>query len=178
MTAPDPAAARRPLRVTLIGFSSRSDNLGVGALTVAQVAILRDIARDLGRAIEITIVDPRGPRRSYVTGPDIRIVDLSRNFLIAPGGYTGRNEFGIALDYPALIRGLIAYFQGQGAEVHLVAHVLREGGVSPDGRREIEDDYGAARDLAATHPGTVLAPPFDTPSEAKGYIAGLDFFMG
>ena len=36
----------------------------------------------------------------------------------------------------------------------------------------------AAERLAAEFPGTVLAPRFGSPSEAKTYIAGLDFFMG
>lgn len=48
MTAP----TTRPIRATLIMHSTRSDNLGVGALTVSEVAILRDVAANLGRAIE------------------------------------------------------------------------------------------------------------------------------
>jgi polysaccharide pyruvyl transferase WcaK-like protein len=79
--------AARPIRVVLIGFSTRSDNLGVGALTVSQVDILRSIARDLGRSIEITVVDPKGPRTPYVEGPDIRIVDLDRSLMVSPAGY-------------------------------------------------------------------------------------------
>ena len=35
-----------------------------------------------------------------------------------------------------------------------------------------------ASGLGYAIPGTVLAPRFSTPSEAKTYIAGLDFFMG
>lgn len=66
----------RPLRLCLILHSTRSDNLGVGALTVAEVAILRDVARRLGREIDITILDWKDPRTPYVTGPDIRVVDL------------------------------------------------------------------------------------------------------
>lgn len=41
-----------------------------------------------------------------------------------------------------------------------------------------EDDFRASEALAAEFPGTVLAPAFGSPSEAKSYIAGLDFFMG
>ena len=41
-----------------------------------------------------------------------------------------------------------------------------------------EDDYRASMALAAEFPGTVLAPAFTSPSEAKTYIAGMDFFMG
>jgi polysaccharide pyruvyl transferase WcaK-like protein len=41
-----------------------------------------------------------------------------------------------------------------------------------------EDDYSASERLCAAHPSLVLAPAFATPSEAKTYIAGMDFFMG
>ena len=295
----------RALRISLIMHSTRSDNLGVGALTVSQVAILRDIARDTGRGIEITVLDWKDIRTPYVSGPDIRIVDMDGRFLkdprgffaavrradlaidigagdsfadiygsgrlirmfvikylthlartplvIAPqtigpftkgwskrlalwslrmsamvatrdekstaalrdlgyrgafteasdvalrlpftapaarddgpprvginvsgllmaGGYTGKNELGIALDYPALIRRLITRFQSLGTEVHLVAHVIVR-----EGRMVGEDDYRACQALALDFPGVVLAPAFDTPSHAKSYIAGLDFFMG
>lgn len=305
------SSAPRPLRIALIGFSSRSDNLGVGALTVSQIEILRDIARDLGRPLEIAIVDPKGPRGSYIAGPNIRIVDFDRNLMLSPrgffalarrsdlvidigagdsfadiygsgrlkrmfvlkflthlagtplvlapqtigpftkgwskrlalasirrcalvatrdtlstqalrdlgyagavveasdvalrlpyeapaprtgagseggplrvglnvsgllmhGGYTGKNEFGISLDYPGLIRDLIRFFQGEGAEVHLVPHVFP----ADPGKTHREDDTVANHALSTEFPGVVEAPRFSSPSEAKSYIAGLDFFMG
>ncbi len=300
----------RPLRICLIMHSTRSDNLGVGALSVSEVAILRDCARELGRGMEITVLDWKDARTPYLTGPDIRIIDMDgrmmrdpRGFLatarasdvvidigagdsfadiygakrltrmfflkylthlagtplvMAPqtigpftktwskwaarmsmrlcavvasrdsmstqaaralgcndvieasdvalrlpfdppaprapggpvrvginvsgllmgGGYTGRNEFGLTLDYPGLIRDLIRHFQnhpgtGDGCEVHLVPHVIVRSG--PMVR---EDDYRASAALAEAFPGTVLAPAFHSPSEAKSYIAALDFFMG
>lgn len=294
-----------PLRICLIMHSTRSDNLGVGALTVSQIAILRDIAARTGRVIKITVLDWKDARKPYVAGPDIRVIDLDGRFLkdprgflatvrrsdlvidigagdsfadiygtgrlrlmfvmkflihlagtplvVAPqtigpftkgwsrilalaslrrsalvatrdakssdalrdlgfqgavieasdvalrlpfslppprpegrarvginvsgllmaGGYTGKNELGIALDYPGLIRSLIADFQARGTEVHLVAHVIVRAGPMVK-----EDDYRACQTLAAAFPGTILAPAFDSPSEAKSYIATLDFFMG
>jgi polysaccharide pyruvyl transferase WcaK-like protein len=56
-------------------------------------------------------------------------------------------------------------------EVHLVSHVIEP-------QRPVEDDMAAARTLAAEFAGVVLAPAFSRPSEAKSYIAGLDFFTG
>ena len=296
----------RPLRICLIMHSTRSDNLGVGALSLAEIEILRGIARDLGAGIEITVVDFKDRRVPYATGPDLRIVDLDRRLMTRPsgyfaiarrsdlvidigggdsfadiygprrlnrmfllrylthlagtplvmapqtigpfhrplsrllarlsmrlcalvaardalsiaaaremglrreivaasdvalrlphvppaprpagarprvglnvsgllmgGGYTGRNEFGLRMDYPALMRDLIRHFQGLGTEVHLVAHVI-----VPEGPMTGEDDYRACATLAAEFPGTVLAPAFASPVEAKSYIAGMDFFMG
>jgi polysaccharide pyruvyl transferase WcaK-like protein len=295
----------RPVTVCLIMHSTRSDNLGVGALTVSEIAILDEIARDLGRGIEIVVLDWKDARTPYVQGPNIHIIDLDGKFLKSPsgffatvrradlvidigagdsfadiygrgrlirmfvmkflthlartplvvapqtigpftkgwsktlarlslrmsalvatrdakstaalrdlgyrgvaieasdvalrlpfdapaprvdgpvrvginvsgllmaGGYTGKNELGIALDYPALIRKLIANFQAEGCEVHLVPHVIVR-----EGRMVKEDDYRASAALAAEFPNTVLAPAFDSPSQAKSYIASMDFFMG
>ncbi|TNC74793.1 polysaccharide pyruvyl transferase family protein [Rubellimicrobium roseum] len=298
--------ASRPIRVCLLGHSTRSDNLGVGALTVSDIAILRRIAQEIGREVEITVLDFKDAREPYVTGSDIRIVPLDRRAMTRPsgylalarrsdfvvdigggdsfadiygsgrlnrmfllkglthlagtplvmapqtvgpftkpasrlmarlalrraavvasrdvqstraardlgraevieasdvalrlpydppgpredgplriglnisgllmaGGYTGRNEFGLTTDYPSLIRDLIRHFQTHpsGCEVHLVPHVIVR-----EGRMTGEDDYRACEALAAEFPGTVLAPSFGSPSEAKTYIAALDFFMG
>lgn len=294
----------RPLRLCLVMHSTRSDNLGVGALTVSEVEILRGIGRDLGRGVEITVFDWKDPGAPYVTGPDVRVADLDMRALLDPrrflrvvrgmdavidvgagdsfadiyggarlrrmflikalvhaagvplvmapqtvgpftrplsrrlarpaldraaivatrdspstaavrelgvrravieasdlalrlpygspprpsgpprvginvsgllmgGGYTGRNEFGPGLDYPSLVHGLVQGFREMGAEVHLVQHVILR-----SGRRAEEDDGRASAAVAARFPGTVLAPSFASPSEAKTYIAGMDFFMG
>ena len=301
--------SQTPIRVCLIMHSTRSFNLGVGALTVAEVEILRDIARDLGRPLDCTILDWRDARPPYLEGEDIRILPLDLKFLLNPagffaqmrrarvvidigagdsfadiygskrlgwmfamkllawvarrpvvmapqtvgpftkplsirlarfvmnrtallatrdklstaaveamgvrtpvieasdvalrlpftppskstdappriginvsgllmsGGYTGKNELGIALDYPGLIRDIIRHFRQHkdGCEVHLVSHVIYD----PEAEAgQTEDDYFAARKLAEEFPGTIVAPAFATPSEAKSYIAGLDYFMG
>jgi polysaccharide pyruvyl transferase WcaK-like protein len=293
-----------PLNICLIMHSTRSDNLGVGALTVSEVAIIRDIARDLNHPIQITVMDWKDPRAPYVTGADVTVRDLDGKVMLNPrgyfaqarradmvidigggdsfadiyggrrlrrmfvlkflthlagtplvmapqtvgpfkkpvskwaaklsmhlckivatrdqlstkaardmgltrdlieasdvalrlpfdaptkttgpkkvginvsgllmgGGYTGKNEFGLQMDYPGLIRDLISHFQNLGTQVHLVPHVI-----VPAGRLAAEDDYSASMKLHAEFPNTIVAPAFETPSEAKTYIAGMDFFMG
>lgn len=297
-----------PLRVCLIMHSTRSDNLGVGALTVSQVDIVRRLASEAGRRPEITVVDFKDSRTPYVTGSDIRLIDLERNFMIRPGGflalartsdmvidigagdsfadiygsgrlkrmfllkglthlsgtplvlapqtigpfvkgwsrrlalasirrsalvatrdqlstqalremgytgpaieasdvalrlpysspvprfegtpfriglnvsgllmaggYSGRNELGLIADYPAMIRALITQLQSEvpEAEIHLVSHVIVR-----HGRMVGEDDFRASAALAEEFPGTVLSPAFNSPSEAKSYIASMDFFAG
>lgn len=290
------------IEVALLFHSSKSDNFGVGALTLSEVNILRHLATELGAQLKITIVDWKDPRKPYVTGPDIEVVDIrSRDILkpggfwrlvrradvvidigagdsfadiygparlrrmfamkflthlacrpmvVAPqtvgpftkpvsrllakltlklskvvasrdrlsteaaralgashvieasdvalrlpytkpgprgegpvrvglnvsgllmnGGYTGKNMFGLTVDYPGLIRSLITDLQARGAEVHLVPHVITHKG-------DTEDDVKVSADLAAEFPGVVLAPDFADPSEAKTYIAALDFFAG
>ena len=291
------------LRIALIFHSTCSDNLGVGALTVSQVDILRRAAAALGTDLRIRVIDWKDPRPPYVTGPEIEIhpirardilkpwkyarliagqdmvidagggdsfadiygggrlqrmlamryiahalrrplvmspqtigpfrgalarraaglslracrivsvrdvpsaemaramgrrdvvlasdmalrlphdppaprdqggpprVGINVSGLLMSGGYTRNNMFGLSLDYPALMRALIADFQAEEAEVHLVAHVISE-------KHAVEDDMTACRALAAEFPGTVVAPAFPDPSAAKSYIAGMDFFIG
>lgn len=292
------------LNICLIMHSTRSDNLGVGALTVSEVAIIRDIARDLNHPIHITVMDWKDPRAPYVTGDDVTVRDLDGKVMINPrgyfaqaraadlvidigggdsfadiyggrrlrrmfilkylthlartplviapqtigpftkavskrlaalsmrlckivatrdtlsttaarnmgvtrelieasdvalrlpfdpatttndttkvginvsgllmaGGYTGKNEFGLQMNYPALIRDLITHFQGLDCEVHLVPHVIVASGKSAS-----EDDYRASLSLQQEFPDCIVPPAFATPSQAKTYIAGMDFFMG
>ena len=78
---------KRPLRICLIMHATRSDNLGVGALSVSEVEIIRDIAREIGHAIEITIMDWKDAREPYISGPDITVIDLDGKMMRSPKGY-------------------------------------------------------------------------------------------
>ncbi|WP_448582788.1 polysaccharide pyruvyl transferase family protein [Thermaurantiacus sp.] len=106
---------------------------------------------------------PRGPGRR---------VGLNVSGLLYAGGYTGRNEFGLGLDYRDYTHRLIEALLARGdVRVELVKHVFAHGNSS-------EDDPAVARALAARYPGLVEAPDFASPSEAKSYISGLDFLVG
>lgn len=137
-------------------------------------AFLRDmgVRNDVIEASDVALRLPFTPPETRPHGP-LRI-GLNVSGLLMGGGYTGKNMFGLKSDYPALIREIIKRFQAHedGCEVHLVGHVI------PQQRGGVEDDYQACLDLADEFPGTIVAPAFETPSEAKSYIAGLDFFMG
>ncbi|PTX57941.1 polysaccharide pyruvyl transferase WcaK-like protein [Litoreibacter ponti] len=292
------------IRIGLLFHSSHSDNLGVGALTVSQVEIIRDIARSTGIEIAITIFDWAGKRPAYVTGPDIQVVTLRGDDLKSPrqllrgfrachvivdigagdsftdlygpnrlwrmiylkylvhiarvplvlapqtygpfagwqtrivakdllkrasvvatrdvpstalladlapqrdvitasdvalrlparpgrqvreapvvglnvsgllmnGGYRGANDFALSLNYPEAMRGIIRRFLSlpDAPNVVLVPHVI-----SPS--QPTEDDLAASRALQAEFPAVQLAPHFASPSEAKSFIAGLDFMVG
>jgi polysaccharide pyruvyl transferase WcaK-like protein len=83
--------------------------------------------------------------------------------------FLAERSFGMQVDYAALMRGFIAAVMSRGdAEVHLICHV---------NSRHLpgEDDGAIADQLAAEFPGAVRAPTFASPSDAKSYIAGLDF---
>lgn len=61
------------LKIALIHHSSRNDNLGVGALTVAEIEILRRIASERALDLAITVLDAKGPRPPYVGGDDVTV---------------------------------------------------------------------------------------------------------
>jgi polysaccharide pyruvyl transferase WcaK-like protein len=296
----------RALKVMLIFHSTRSNNLGVGALTVSEIAIVRAAAARAGRKVMIDVIDWKEDRAPYLSGPDIRVREIGGRYILNPigyladarradlvidigagdsfadiygrrrltrmfvmkflthlartplivapqtigpfehrlsrwlarqtltrsavvatrdrmstdcvrqigvtrpvveasdvalrlpydtppprqpgpprvginvsgllmaGGYTGKNMFGLTLDYPALMAAMVRGFldHPEGCEVHLVPHVI----VDEAGSRE--DDYSASETLAGRFPGVRLAPRFRSPSEAKSFIAGMDFFTG
>lgn len=95
--------------------------------------------------------DPPAPRSDGPSRVGINVSGLLMN-----GGYTGKNELGITLNYPQLIRDLIADFRAVGAEVHLVPHVIVN-----EGRMVKEEDDARAqrdpgRDDPRLHPGARL----------------------
>ncbi|WP_299153992.1 polysaccharide pyruvyl transferase family protein [uncultured Tateyamaria sp.] len=101
-------------------------------------------------------------------------VGINVSGLLFSGGYTGKNEFGLKLDYAALIRDLVSYFNGlDECTVHLISHVIR-----PDNSMAKEDDHAAALQLAREFEGVIAEPPAHDPGMAKSQIAAMDFFFG
>lgn len=101
-------------------------------------------------------------------------VGLNISALLWHGGYTKDNQFGLKSDYQNLIRSIIKCFLSlNNVRLHLIPHVV-------GGERDIENDYAVSYDLYEefNHPNLILAPLFLDPIIAKGYIAGMDFFMG
>ena len=101
-------------------------------------------------------------------------VGLNISALLWHGGYTRDNQFGLKSDYQKLVKNIIRYFLSlDKVKVHLIPHVV-------SGERHVENDYAVSYDLYEefNHPNLVLTPLFLDPIIAKGYIAGMDFFMG
>lgn len=99
-------------------------------------------------------------------------VGLNVSGLLFNGGYTQSNQFGLKGDYPTLIRDMMSWFTAQQeVELHLVGHVQSD-------HIPVEDDQRVSATLCEEFPGTILAPVFTSPSDAKSYIADMDFFMG
>jgi polysaccharide pyruvyl transferase WcaK-like protein len=92
--------------------------------------------------------------------------------LLYNGGYTKDNQFGLTLDYAKLTDATLDWLATRDdVEVHLVPHVLAD-------ELPVEDDRAVSIELMKRYPGLVLAPRFTSPSDAKSYIAGMDFFVG
>ena len=101
-------------------------------------------------------------------------VGLNISALLWHGGYTRNNQFSLKTDYQSLIKNIIDYFIMQDNIIlHLVPHVV-------DSERNIENDYAVSYEIYEEYnkENLVLAPFFLDPIIAKGYIAGMDFFIG
>lgn len=99
-------------------------------------------------------------------------VGVNVSGLLFNGGYTGKGEFGMAVDYASYTNGLLAALVGRkDVAVELICHVS-----APEQPRD--DDGAVAERLAADVPGVRRVPDFASPSEAKSFISGLDFLVG
>lgn len=136
-------------------------------------ACLRDLGMtaNVDEAIDVAFRLPFSKPERAATDGKVR-VGINVSGLLFNGGYTGNNQFGLTINYAAAMRELLRQLTARPeVEVHLVSHVIEP-------HMPVEDDVTAARQLAGEFPGVIVAPVFTRPSEAKTYIAGMDFFTG
>lgn len=125
-----------------------------------------------GNTEEAIDVAFRLPFNKERTQRDTVHVGINVSGLLLNGGYSGTNQFGLSIDYGQAINQIISHFVAQtNVQVHLVAHVLEP-------NMPIEDDLRACQKLSVQFPAVIIAPAFRRPSEAKSYIARMDFFVG
>jgi polysaccharide pyruvyl transferase WcaK-like protein len=132
---------------------------------------IKDIAPS-ARAIQSVDVAFRLPftRPQRAPGGPVE-VGVNVSGLLFNGGYTSRNEFGLEVDYAELMRRFIGELVSRpGVRVHLISHVTST-------RMPHDDDGRVADRLIEEFPAAIRAPDFTGPSEAKSYIAGLDFLV-
>lgn len=99
-------------------------------------------------------------------------IGLNVSGLLYAGGYSGKNELGLSLDFVELTHRTIEWALAlPEADVWLVPHVMS---------RDIpeEDDVHVSRKLIEQYPSLKLAGPFNNPCDAKTFMSGLDFFAG
>ncbi|MFH1986425.1 MAG: polysaccharide pyruvyl transferase family protein [Pseudomonadota bacterium] len=128
------------------------------------------LRNNVAEAIDVAFRLPFQKRQLPGTGK-FRI-GINVSGLLYHGGYSGKNQFGLTVDYKELTNHLIEYFIARGdCEIHLVGHVITE-------LVGNEDDYSVSCQLAERYPGLVVAEKFNSPGAAKGYIAAMDYFTG
>lgn len=121
---------------------------------------------DAQLAIDVAFALPfeQAPRST-----DTPRVGINLSGLLWAGGYGGKNDYGLTIDYIEFNARLIEELLARGVKVELFSHVTS--GIARD------DDPTAAQAMHSRFPQTVVIPPFDTPSEAKSYVSGLDFVV-
>lgn len=168
---------------------------GVATRDAKSTAYLREIGY-AGEVIEATDVAMRLPYDVPVPTPtdgdtqktSVIRVGINVSGLLFFGGYSRENMFGLEVDYPRLIRRIVAHFDKMpDVEVHLVGHVLPDYEVDyaeiankpgADAALAVEDDLRACHAIARDFPEVTIAPFFTGPSSAKTYISSMDFFIG
>ncbi|MCR8726844.1 polysaccharide pyruvyl transferase family protein [Frigidibacter sp. ROC022] len=82
---------RPPVRIGLVWHSLNSDNLGVGALTLAHIEILEEAARALGLAPKFIILGWTDPKPLYLQKGNVEVAGLRLKDFVKPvGGLFGR----------------------------------------------------------------------------------------
>lgn len=91
------------LKIGLVWHSVNSGNLGVGALTVSNLALVRQVASKLGLTPRFTIIGFLGDDfPTYVSGDDIEVLPLNGRAMLPGGAYWKRlGELDCVLDIGA-----------------------------------------------------------------------------
>lgn len=130
-------------------------------------------ANRIGNVDEVIDVAFALPYRQPTEGGGNKLrIGINVSGLLYNGGYTRDNQFGLSLDYAALTHCILEWFGAQeDCEIHLVSHVV------PDSM-EVENDHLVSLALKARYPNLHVAEKFTSPTDAKSYIATMDFFIG
>lgn len=180
------AVARRvPLLLSpqTIGPFTRSPyrQLAAVAMNRAAAVIARDtksldVLRELAPranavlAVDVAFALPYADCSHLRNGERIR-VGVNVSGLLFNEAESGKNRFGLDVDYAALTRELIRRLLARGdVEVHLVAHATAS-------EYAWDDDGRIADRLSGEFPQAVRVPDFVSPSAAKSYVSGLDFLV-
>jgi polysaccharide pyruvyl transferase WcaK-like protein len=77
----------RPIKIGLLWHSASSGNLGVGALTIANMLIVRDVAARLNLEAEFVILGMRDGDTPYLEEDDAEVFAITTWSLLSPTGY-------------------------------------------------------------------------------------------
>ena len=87
------------------------------------------------------------------------------------GGYTGNNQFGLAIDYQEYCKRVIDKLSNDSLyEVYLLTHVGAKNEAN-------ENDYEICKKLHEMFPNSIVIEGIDSPITAKNYIASMDVLI-
>ncbi len=75
------------IKIGLLWHSANSGNLGVGALTVSNIAIVTALLKESGCEPHFTILGARDPEPNYVVGDNISVFGIDGRAMVSPSGY-------------------------------------------------------------------------------------------
>ncbi len=111
--------------------------------------------------------------KTYIGNSERKKIGINISALLWNGGYNGKNQFGLSVDYKMYIEKIIAYLeQCEEYDIYLIPHVYSE---SMD---EIENDYLACLQIKDRFTNCSIPKLYDLPMEMKGYISQMDYFLG
>ena len=76
----------KPLRIGLLWHSLRAGNLGVGALTLGNMTIIREVAEELGRDVEFVVLSMRESYTQSIA-PGVKQFEIDTRAMVSPGGF-------------------------------------------------------------------------------------------
>lgn len=143
---------------------------------VARDKLSLDVVRNLTPrakgvlAVDVAFALPYDDQSHLRNGPRLR-VGVNVSGLLHHEATSGRNRFGLEVDYAELMMRFIAELaERPDVEVHLITHATHQ-------TLAEDDDSRVADELAVRFPNAVRAPDFTGPEEAKSYISSLDFLV-
>lgn len=113
--------------------------------------------------------------KQEVGQPDKIKVGLNPSGLLWAGGYTHDNQFGLTIDYQKFCWDVCEKLSRDDRyEVFLIPHV----GTASGGEQGDENDGAVCRVIQQKYPNMKILDDINTPMDIKGYLAGMDVFIG
>ena len=111
----------------------------------------------------------------YKLNSEKRKIGINISSLLWDSKWTKENHFELMVDYKEFHNTLISQLiNDNNYEIHIIPHVINL--ERPNSR---ENDYRICLEFQKKYGNQIkIAPPFDTPIEAKSYISNMDIFIG
>ena len=114
-------------------------------------------------------------RTKYKIGNEKINIGINISSLLWDSQWAKENHFGLTVDYEQYHVKILEWLMEQSKyKIHIIPHVIDF--EQPDAR---ENDYRVCLQLKKKYGDRIeIAPPFNTPIEAKSYIANMNIFIG